>query len=215
MEKKICSKCKIEKDVSLFNKRAKSVDGFRYECKECQKKDGILYRENNKNIIKEKTKDYKQKNKKLLNEKGKVYYKNNIIKENYRSKKYYTNNKKNIIERQKKYNKNKYENDFLFKLITNSRNRIYNFFKLKRIKKMNSTFDIIGCTPKYLKEHIENQFTTGMSWEKLGTEIHIDHIIPLSLAKTEEEVYKLCHYTNLQPLWAKDNLSKSSKIIPQ
>jgi hypothetical protein len=52
-----------------------------------------------------------------------------------------------------------------------------------------------------------------MSWEKFGKYIHIDHIIPLSSAKTEEEIYKLCHYTNLQPLWAEDNLKKSNKLI--
>jgi hypothetical protein len=42
---------------------------------------------------------------------------------------------------------------------------------------------------------------------------HIDHIIPLASAKTEEEMIKLCHYTNLQPLWAIENMSKGSKII--
>jgi hypothetical protein len=52
-----------------------------------------------------------------------------------------------------------------------------------------------------------------MSWELLGQHIHIDHIIPLSSAKTDEEIYQLCHYTNLQPLWAFDNLSKGSKIL--
>jgi hypothetical protein len=79
--------------------------------------------------------------------------------------------------------------------------------------KNNSTFSIIGCSPECLKEHLEKQFKEGMTWDKLGKQIHIDHIIPLSSAKTEEEVYKLCHYTNLQPLWAHENLSKGNKII--
>ena len=56
------------------------------------------------------------------------------------------------------------------------------------------------------------KFTTGMSWENRN-EWHIDHKIPLSSAKTEEEIYELCHYTNLQPLWAFDNLSKGNKIL--
>ena len=82
------------------------------------------------------------------------------------------------------------------------------------IVKNNKTFDIVGCTPQYLKEYLENKFTEGMSWvnhSQYGW--HIDHIIPLSSAKTEDELYKLCHYTNLQPLWAEDNLKKSNKIL--
>jgi len=86
------------------------------------------------------------------------------------------------------------------------------FLKTNNLSKKNTTFDIIGCTPEYLKEHIETQFTEGMSWELIGKYIHIDHIIPLCSAKTEEEIYKLCHYSNLQPLWAKDNLLKGTKI---
>ena len=79
--------------------------------------------------------------------------------------------------------------------------------------KDNPTFDIIGCTPQFLKEYLEKQFTKDMSWENHGLfGWHIDHIIPLSSANTEEELYKLCHYTNLQPLWAKDNLAKSNKL---
>jgi hypothetical protein len=65
---------------------------------------------------------------------------------------------------------------------------------------------------EFLKKHLEIQFIEGMSWENQG-KWHIDHKIPLSSAKTEEEVYKLCHYTNLQPLWAEDNLKKGSKIL--
>ena len=105
------------------------------------------------------------------------------------------------------------ENDVLHKLISLNRNRLSNFLRTNKITKRNKTFEIIGCTPEFLKEHIEKHFTEGMSWDKLGKEIHIDHIIPLSSAKTEEEIYKLCHYTNLQPLWAKDNLKKSNKIL--
>ena len=51
-----------------------------------------------------------------------------------------------------------------------------------------------------------------MSWENQG-KWHIDHIIPLSSAANEEELYKLCHFTNLQPMWATDNIRKGSKII--
>jgi hypothetical protein len=84
--------------------------------------------------------------------------------------------------------------------------------KKLNISKTNKTFEIVGCTPEFLKEHLEKQFVDGMTWENRG-EWHIDHKIPLSSAKTEEELYKLCHYTNLQPLWAEENLKKGNKII--
>jgi 5-methylcytosine-specific restriction endonuclease McrA len=59
---------------------------------------------------------------------------------------------------------------------------------------------------------LEKLFKEGMTWENHG-EWHIDHIIPISKAKTAEEIYKLNHYTNLQPLWKRENLCKGSKII--
>ena len=65
--------------------------------------------------------------------------------------------------------------------------------------------------PEFLKEHLESQFIDGMGWDN-RVEWHIDHIIPLSSAKTEDELYRLCHYTNLQPLWAEDNLKKGNKF---
>jgi hypothetical protein len=99
------------------------------------------------------------------------------------------------------------------KLTCNVRCRVKNFLNSKNIVKNNKTFNIVGCSPEFLKEHLENQFTNGMSWDLMGQQIHIDHIIPLSSANTEEEIYKLCHYTNLQPLWAEDNLKKSNKLI--
>ena len=91
------------------------------------------------------------------------------------------------------------------------RSRIYNYVN-KNNNKTYKTVDIVGCSPEFVKEHLEKQFIEGMTWENQG-KWHIDHIIPLSSAKTEEEVYKLCHYTNLQPLWAEDNLKKGSKIL--
>ena len=71
----------------------------------------------------------------------------------------------------------------------------------------------LGCSLKELKAHLSMQFETGMTWENHG-EWHIDHIIPLAsvdLTK-ESKLRKVCHYTNLQPLWAADNIRKGSKI---
>lgn len=76
-------------------------------------------------------------------------------------------------------------------------------------KKKNTTESILGCTSSEFISHIEKQFTKGMSWDRIS-EIHVDHIVPLATARSEEEVLALCHFTNLRPIWAKDNLSKGA-----
>ena len=95
---------------------------------------------------------------------------------------------------------------------TRIRGRVSDIFRKMKMPKSGKTLDMIGCEWAKLKQHIQNQFKDGMKWSNRNL-WHIDHIIPLSSAKNEEELYKLCHYTNLQPLWAKENLSKGSKIL--
>ena len=71
---------------------------------------------------------------------------------------------------------------------------------------------MLGADYETAFNHIESRFKDGMTWDNQG-EWHIDHIVPLASATTEEELIKLCHYTNLQPLWAEDNLKKGDKIL--
>lgn len=70
---------------------------------------------------------------------------------------------------------------------------------------------MLGCDYGTLAAHLESKFTEGMDWSNRG-KWHIDHVMPLASAKTEDELTALCHYTNLQPLWAYDNLSKGAKV---
>jgi len=72
--------------------------------------------------------------------------------------------------------------------------------------------DLLGCTPGELREHIERQFKPGMSWENRG-QWHVDHRRPLAWfdMRDPEQRRQACHYTNLQPLWALDNLSKGAR----
>lgn len=65
----------------------------------------------------------------------------------------------------------------------------------------------IGCTKENLQLHIERKFTEGMIWSKYG-QWEVDHIIPLSAADGEEDIIQLCNYTNLQPLWKRENRMK-------
>ena len=82
-------------------------------------------------------------------------------------------------------------------------------FSRRNLRKPYSFQQQDGCSFEELKTHLEIQFKEGMCWENHG-KWHIDHKIPLSWAKTEEELKQLCKYTNLQPLWAEDNLSKKN-----
>jgi hypothetical protein len=243
METKICRKCYIEKDISNFSKDISRKDGYRIYCKECLKnkydkktsntkkreprtKEEIelqrkIYYQNNKNIVK----IYQEKNKGHIKEQGKEYRRKNYEKILERKKKYRKENPEKIIKwRKNHYEKNKLRInkqlkdrrniDCLFKLKSNIRGRIKSFLNSKKIMKKGKTFEIIGCSPQELKKHIESQFTEGMSWKNYGFYgWHIDHKMPLDSGKNEEEVYKLCHYTNLQPLWGSENFKKSNKIL--
>lgn len=105
---------------------------------------------------------------------------------------------------------NRKKNDLLFKVRCSLSSRTSIAFKSKTYRKTSGIKELIGCKMSYAKKHIEKQFTKGMYWKNYG-EWHIDHIIPLCSANTEEELRLLCHYTNLQPLWAFDNISKNGK----
>jgi hypothetical protein len=83
--------------------------------------------------------------------------------------------------------------------------------KMKFMQKKSKTFSMLGCSIEEFWNHLEKQFTDGMTRENYG-KWHIDHIIPLSSAKNQEELERLFHYSNCQPLWAKDNYSKNNKL---
>jgi hypothetical protein len=91
------------------------------------------------------------------------------------------------------------------------RSRIRDFIRHRNYLKTSKTSVIIGCSWEELKNHIESKFIDGMSWSNRHL-WHIDHIVPLASANSEEEMIRLSHYTNLQPLWAEDNFKKGSKF---
>ena len=114
----------------------------------------------------------------------------------------------------RKYEKEKRQSDPLYKIKNAVRGRLYKFLKVKNMKKRNKTFEIVGCTPKFLKEYLEKQFQPGMTWKNHTVNgWHIDHKIPLDFANTFEDMEKLSHYTNLQPMWATENLKKGNKVV--
>jgi hypothetical protein len=191
---KICCTCKINKSLVNFNKNKNSEDGLQHQCKSCNK----IYRENNKNKSRLDQKKWRDNNKERNEELKKGWLKKNIEKV-----------RKN---RNKRFNE-RYNTDPLEKLKKTIRVAFLRGIK-QGYKKTNKTENVLGCTWEEFKIHIEKQFKLGMTWENHAYEgWHIDHIIPISSAKSEEEVYRLSHYTNFQPLWCDENLTKSNKII--
>ena len=140
----------------------------------------------------------------------KEWYAKNKKAKNAHSREYYKNNKEQVLLKQGELVRKKYKTDIMFKLCSLLRHRFYNALKNNYGK--SKSWEYVGCSPKQLKKHIEAQFKEGMSWKNWSRSgWHIDHIKPIfgfDLSK-EEEIKKAFHYTNLQPLWALDNLRKS------
>ena len=113
-------------------------------------------------------------------------------------------------EKRNIYYKQKIKTDINFKLTKYLRTRLYN--AIKNNQKSGSAIKDLGCSILDLKKHLESKFQPNMTWDNYG-EWHIDHIEPLSKYNLEnrEELLKVCHYSNLQPLWALDNLIKGKK----
>lgn len=114
-------------------------------------------------------------------------------------------------EKLNKHKVSRRKKDYIFNMKERLLSRLSSALKSKNFKKQDSITKSIGCTPEFLCKYIESKFKPGMNWNNRNL-WHLDHIAPLSSVKTEEELLKLNHYTNLQPLWAKDNLKKSNKI---
>ena len=222
MENKVCSKCNEEKDICNFNKDKKRKDGLTVYCKSCTKIMSSNYYKNNKEKLSIIKKEYWNKNKEEINlkrlEYHKIYNSKRITTEDSKEKKrkyskeYEKLNKEKIKTRKKEYRKNKYNTDDLFKIKCNVRNLINDSFRYKNVKKLYKSEQILGCSFKDFKIYLESKFEPWMTWENKGLyngELNygwdIDHILPSSSSKTEEDVVRLNHYTNLQPLCSKIN----------
>jgi hypothetical protein len=170
------------------------------------KKQAEFYNKKNK----EKIKNWKEKNKERLKEQRRNHYANNKELSLQKSKLYYQNNKEKIKNQRKKYKQSLIQNNIQYKL--SSRLRIRLNRAIKGNYKSGSAVKDLGCTIDELKAYLESKFQPGMSWNNYGLYgWHIDHIKPLiSFDLTDREQFlQAVHYTNLQPLWAKDNLSKN------
>jgi hypothetical protein len=125
-------------------------------------------------------------------------------------------NKKRSCEYQKRMHRESGKGS-IYRLKKIIRCRVYNSIKQStnakpRMKRR--TTEMLGCSIETMKAHLEKQFKRGMTWENHGTHWHVDHIVPLSKFDFTNPIQAALatHYTNLQPMWASENLSKSDRI---
>ncbi len=190
--------------------RRRAADKAYYEKnKEKVKARVKIYREANKDISKkwrENNKDY-----------SKEWRKENIKKIKATGKEQYEAHKKRINSQHSRWAKKRYASDPTYRLRMILATSLRHSLKRIGSAKTDKTSDILKCSFKEFKAYIEDQFQEGMSWENHGKSgWELDHIVPLSLAKTGEEVRALSHYSNFQPLWAEENgpANKGTKLIP-
>jgi hypothetical protein len=186
---KHCANCNNVLSNHEFHKSSYSKDGYKSICKSCTSV---------------RSKEHRQLNLEHHRNKSNIWYANN--KEKVRKRIKLT--RKTISE--KEYIR--YSTDTLFRLRKNLRSLIGHSFRNNGYSKKSKTHEMLGCSYEDFKLHIEAQFVSGMSWEN-RSEWHLDHIIPVSSAINEDDLIRLNHYTNFQPLWAVDNLKKSNKLI--
>lgn len=242
MKKAICTSCRVEKSADDFHKNKSEKNGLQARCKPCMslyKKNRywgnreIELAKMTKSRLKpenvEQRRGYYERNKGEYRKRHLKYMsdENKAQQKRDRGKEYYQKNKDKVKLR----HKNNYEkaetkekirekhhirkhSDLVYIIRRRLRFRLRHIIKAlgdNKYKRM-SSLDLLGCDMEFFKKYIENKFTEGMSWNRLG-EIHIDHIKPCAkfdLTKIEEQ--KICfHYTNLQPLWKEDNLKKNDK----
>jgi len=199
---KYCPKCNQFRELTEFNIKRSSKDGYHNKCKLCVKIQNDKHYKDNKETKIKYASDY-QKQDKIKQ------YQKEYSQLNHRN--YYLKNKQRILEYGSKYSKNRYNTDPAFKLSSLLRSRFHH--ALIGGYKIQSITDLLGCSIEECKQHLEAQFKPEMNWENHGKYWEIDHIKPCaSFDLTDIEQQKQCfHYTNLQPLIKKDNRIKSSK----
>jgi len=239
--KKRCTVCDEIMEYAEFGKNNKNKDGLKSYCKACKRKESRQYnrthkeyfkkyREENKEKLYADAKAYREENKKVLIEKKKIYALNNKTVAEQRKKNWYEKNKNRILsEKKERYKKNRKEiiareqryikNNVQAKIRHALRSRLYQ--AINRGSKSGSAVSDLGCSIKFFKEYMESMFYSSpevnktMTWENFGIGgWHIDHIIPLSSFDLTDrcQFLKAVYYTNLQPLWAEDNLKKGAMI---
>lgn len=189
---KICTKCAVPKSFSEYCKDKYKKSGLTSQCSKCR------YQKKVSNFLQVKQSNKRQriKNKETIE-----------LKRNSEEGKKYSQEYRKANKAKAAVYRNKYRSNPINRLAHNVRVRVREILSQHKSKK---SFELVGCSLENLKQQLESQFQPGMTWQNYG-KWHIDHIVPLSSGNNIQAIEHLCHYTNLQPLWAEQNLKKGKK----
>lgn len=213
--RKECKSCEKEKSYKYFLENKEKMADYNkkhyLENRDEALKYAKQYRQMNIEKVRNNSREYYQNNKEYFKNKSKEYYETNKDKINADHKLWLNNNKDKVKKYRAKETTKRKQNPIL-KLELQLRNRIRESFTKHKYKKNLKLELITGLDVHSLRNHLIETFKSnyGYDWDRIE-KVHIDHIKPLKNAKTEEDVIKLCHYSNLQLLKADDNLKKGAK----
>lgn len=198
ISEKICCRCGIIKNIDEFSLNRAKKSQRNGHCKECQKE----YLEKNKESISKRTKELRLKNKEYILE---------------RERKYREKNREKINENKRIYEKNRKKQDPDFRITASLRNFVHKSIS-RQCKKERRSFELFGVSIDKIKLWLEMNFEEGMSWDNYGLDgWTIDHIEPCSnfdLSDPEEQK-KCMNWSNLTPMWHKDNNAKNNRNLEE
>lgn len=204
--KKKCICCGEEKEITEFCKNKNSKDGYHYYCRQCNSHNAKKWRIKNP----DKTKEYNEK----YSDIKRKWVENNLERIRSKQREWDHKNRAKESKRKKKYFYKRFHNDVLYRHKVLARSTIHNaIYRNKPYANNTKMARMIGCSYNDLKNHMLNTWMKRYGTPYNGEKFDIDHIIPLSMATTKEEIDMLCHYTNLQMLTPEDNSLKADKTI--
>jgi len=208
---KTCFRCHQPKPFTEFHKQRQKPDGYRPICKQCRSLDSTTYYNTNREDVKRKWKEYLTAHpdyNRTYYQKNRDYFEKYNADHAQQHKQWRLANKKHISQWRREH---KIKNP-TYKVACTLRSRISALIRKAGVDKTLRSTELLGCSIDAFRQHLERNFVVGMTWMNYG-KWHIDHIVPccaFDLSDVEEQ--KRCfHYTNQRPLWASDNLKKSSK----
>ena len=205
--------CKQHKEYQAANAEDIKIrrKALRVANREAIREMSRVYRETHAEAIKERKRAHYVANSDAIIEQHRGYQAANSEAIAAYQKAYREANAESISRVKNLYKLNRRKTDPLFALSCRISRLVLMALSTSGYSKKSKTYEILGCTYEEFAAHIESLFQEGMSWDNRN-EWHLDHIYPVSKAGDEEHLIKLNHYTNFQPLWAFDNLSKSNKL---